>query len=395
MYTSSLSVAGDLKPLTSRLFTRNNKSRERLLRVILAHLFISYSKSGSHQPMYLSQNALNEERNPFEKPVDNSMTVRGLIDTFISNPELFTVKKSTKKDKRKDKGRYSVRPATEVTMTPKLYGMFYEYGWKVDGLTHDAQQLLTDTLLLRDYHSRHTYKIGDQIMDTSSIRRTDHKDGSLGRINGHPWQTQTRSGIDCSNWSIDGDNDLVMLDFDQFAPRSIAIMNDLELPSDPYPTIKSKCGKYQLTRDTVKGLFAASLSMKEGLAHAFSGKMKRHGKYSNKSILDGLIKANPAIALKATLSPNKLTYQYRSLESDLMMITLQVCNAFGIGICGIHDGLFCRRKDMERVKAIMLSAVETALTNRGLFHRINDLTISVKESLSKPYKQSYIDIPSV
>lgn len=393
MYTHALSVTGDIAPLTSKLFTRNNKSRESLLRVILAHLFISYSKNGIHQPMYLSQNALNEDHRPFGPVIDYSMTVRGLIDSFINNPELFTVKKSKKSDKRIEKERKTFRPATEVTMTPKLYGMFYEYGWKVDGLTHDAQQLLTDTQLLSNYHSKHIYKIGDTVIDTSSIRRTVQKDGSLGRLSGHPWLTQTRSGVDCSNWSIDGDNDLVMLDFDQFAPRSLAILNDLEVPSDPYPTIKSTCGKYQLTRDTVKGLFAASLSMKDGLAHVLGLTSNRKGKYTSKSILANLISANPAIALKYDLAPNRLSYQYRSLESDLMMIIIQACNAFGIGVCGIHDGVFCRRKDVDKVKAIMLSAVETALTERGLYHRVSDLTVSLKETLSKPHKSDYIDKP--
>jgi hypothetical protein len=393
MYTASLSITGDITPLTNRLFTRNNKSREGLLRVILAHLFLSYSKSGNHQPVYLSQNSLNEDHRPFGPYIDYSMTVRGLINNFIDNPELFTVKKSKKTDSRITKERKTFRPATEITMTPKLYGMFYEYGWKVDGLTHDANQLLTDTQLLTNYHNKHTYKIGDAIMDTSLIRRTVQKDGSLGRLSGHPWLTQTRSGVDCSNWSIDGDTDLVMLDFDQFAPRSIAIMNDFEVPSDPYPTIKSTCGKYQLNRETVKGLFAASLSMKDGLAHVLGLTINRKGKYTSKSILATLISANPAIALKYDLAPNRLSYQYRSLESDLMMIILQACNAFGIGACGIHDGIFCRRKDVDKVKSIMLSAVETALTQRGLYHRVDDLTISLKESLSKPHKSDYIDKP--
>jgi hypothetical protein len=396
MYTHALSITGDITPLTSRLFTRNNKSREALLRVILAHLFISYSKSGTHQPMYLSQNALNEDHRPFGPYVDYSMTVRGLINNFIDNPELFTVKKSKKTDSRITKERKTFRPSTEITMTPKLYGMFYEYGWKVDGLTHDAQQLLTDTQLLRDYHSRHIYKIGDAIMDTSSIRRTVQKDGSLGRLSGHPWLTQTRSGVDCSNWSIDGDTDLVMLDFDQFAPKSLAILNDLEVPSDPYPTIKSICGEYQLTREIVKTLFAAALSPTDALARVLpkstkTSKVERLGKYTSKSILDSLISSNPVIALKYDLAPNRLSYQYRSLESDLMMITLQACHAFGIGICSIHDGVFCRRKDVDRVKVIMLSAVDTALTNRGLYHRVGDLTISLKQSLSKPHKTDYLD----
>ncbi len=393
MYTASLSITGDLTPLTNQLFTRNNKQREQLLRIILAHLFTLYSKNGSHQPMYLSQNTLNEDHRPFGPVVDYSMVVRGLIDTFTQHPEYFVVKKASKTDKRIVKDRVSYRPATEVSMTPKLYGMFYEYGWQVSGLTQDAQQLIIDTQLLRDYHSKHIYKIGDQTMDTSTIRRTVQKDGSLGRLSGHPWLTQTRSGVDCSDWSIDGDTDLVMLDFDQFAPRSLAILNDLEVPNDPYPQILSNCGQYQLTRDTVKGLFAASLSPKDGLAHALNRKMKRLGKYSSKNILDRLITSNPVIALKYEMKPNRLSHQYRSLESDIMSIIIQACNAFGIGICGIHDGVFCSRKNVDKVKSIMLSAVDTALTSRGLSHRIDDLPVSLKQSLSKPHKSEYLDIP--
>jgi hypothetical protein len=86
-----------------------------------------------------------------------------------------------------------------------------------------------------------------------------------------------------------------------------------------------------------------------------------------------------------------LTYQYRSLESDLMMSITKACMAFDIGICGIHDGLFCRRKDAEQVKSFMVSATNAVLTKRGLSHRANDLTISLKQSLSKSNKPLFID----
>jgi hypothetical protein len=396
-YLNNLSLNGDISPLTKQLFTRTNPSREALLKLILAHLFILYSKSNQHRPMYLSQNIFNEDHRPFGPVVDHSMTIRGLINTFKNHSELFTVTVAKPTDKRVEKERIKSRPATEVSMTPKLYGMFYEYGWKVTGLTEEAIQFLSDTQILRDYHSKHVYKIGNQVMDTSYIRRNGQKDGSLGRIHGHPWQTQTRSAIDCSNWSIDGDTDLVMLDFDQFAPRSLAILHDLKVPSDPYPVIHSVCGEYQLTRETVKLLFSVALSTSNQLAHALPKKskltpnIKRHGKYLGKTLLSALCNSNPVINNKQEFKPNHLIYQYRSLESDLMMIVIQACNAFDIGICTIHDGVFCRRKDAEQVKSFMLSAVKSTLAKRGLSNRATELTISLKETLSKPHKPIFID----
>ena len=403
-YLTTLSIDGDITPIAKKLFTRSNSDRLELLRIVLANLLILYDRHGLYEPMYLGQNTFNVDGGPFDESTNKSRIVRGLVQSFINNPDWFAVKVNSKYSKRikATKDRSSKRPATEVSMTPKLYGYMHELGLKLIGISPEATQLLEDTQTLRKYYTSHSYKIGDQEMDCESIRRTTQKDGSLGRITAHPWLTQTRSGIDCSDWSINGDTDLVMLDFDQFAPRSLAILNDLAMPSDPYPSIKSVCGGYQLSRDTVKGIFAASLSNTEVMAHVLpkalmlpDGKtiFKRQGSYRSKAILDSLIKANPVIGKKYELAPNKLTYQYRSLESDLMMSITKACMAFDIGICGIHDGVFCRRKDAEQVKSFMLSAVNAVLSKRGLSHRVQDLAVSVKQSLSKSHKPLFIDEP--
>lgn len=298
----------------------------------------------------------------------NKNYTRKLVDAFVQigqfNQDLFVVNKASPKSKMVESQTFGskYRPYTEMCLTDAYHQHLSKNRQEIlrnrkESLKEtgeDPRRLLE--LALLEYFSKHSYRVnGVEQKCSVSV-------GENGRIVLSPMTNMMRSsvftvGVDAENsilnlsfelnkldWSIDGNTDLVIVDYTACKPTVVSHLAGLTFSGD-YPVIEG------MDRAVVKKMCS---SVSNGSTHGkpitrpkqVDGVHKNHScSLSNKEVLDLIYKAIPAYSG----DPVEINKGYYEVETSLMKSILRFARDKGIGLIPLHDGIICSNKHASAI----------------------------------------------
>ena len=289
---------------------------------------------------------------------------RRQVDTGLSigeaNPSIFEVNRASSTDKYLSVcnfNRLERRQASEMSLTKEAYESVKHLRSSL--LTHHAET--DEECSLNLYFDKHQYKIGDRLVSRWVTVAHD------GRIT-HPMTNEPRSNFHVAikeneivsldyqeklNWSIDGDSDLVLLDYKAFAPTVISTLNNTSFKD--YPEIEG------FTRDQVKQVVSA---IRQGSRDRVTNQLKRISRpkqieklgshscqLSNQEVLEIVYDACPALLLPLEL----IKRQYIETETRLLREVITSAKRMNCGIIPLHDGVIVPRRTAWYFTEVMQS----------------------------------------
>ena len=278
---------------------------------------------------------------------------RRQVDTGLQigefNPSIFEVNRASSTDKYLSPSsfnRLNARQASEMRLTDDAYQAVKHL--RLSLMNQNAQT--DEECALNLYFDQHQYRIGDELISRWVTVAND------GRIT-HPMTNEPRSNFTVAldgdeivsldyqeklNWSIDGDSDLVLLDYKAFAPTVISTLNHTSFKD--YPEIEG------FTRDQVKQIVSA---IRQGSRDRVTNELKRISRpkqieklgshscrLSNQEVLELVYDACPALLLPLEL----IKRQYIETETRLLREVIASAKRMNCGIIPLHDGVIVPRR---------------------------------------------------
>jgi hypothetical protein len=386
-----------LQSIKGTLFKRNLDSpvRDYQLRVVLGNLLVNIlSNSKTVTPLKYFNRDLEvdwDAPNPTSKETYNTHEgiFRNLLVTLGKHPQYFSFIKPDDSKRSKEMLESRKRMATTVELNvqflmdfipsvggivtvPLVMGLVTYGGVNKNKNTHVDESvykaILDSEVKLNDYFARYEYAIDGEVVPASVFIdfKEDVTDKWIGgRVYGHPFTNAPKT--ERHRFSIDGTKDLTKLDFKSFSARCLNyIYGFTNTPEDFYriPLVESGV----IDRDTAKQCFMFLFG--RGPYSETTGKIKSRFKAgllpkgtSHQKVINELLKLNPALLKIPTSDPTLGQRKCETIESKILRRVIDTCADNDLAIAPIHDGVFCKTSDAERIKQIMESSARKVMEN--------------------------------
>jgi hypothetical protein len=249
-----------------------------------------------------------------------------------------------------DSGERFVRRGNTLSLTKEFYEFYKSI--PIHEVVHEKDSFL---YWLNSYFAKHTYTYRGRVFDKPSYTNSTN-----GRIE-HPLTSATRAASKLKlrvkneevnilefnthpphELSIDGDFDLIMIDYKGFAPSVLSY--EFEYDFDDYPEIQG------FTRDQVKILAnAVRWKVKSRGLRRVRGIGPHTSTLTGKQIEAKILEAIPVYALDSKV----LDKRFYELEVEILKKTLEFCDKKNIGVIPVHDGVILSNKNKQPVAEFM------------------------------------------
>lgn len=384
----------ELLAIKKALFKRklNVPVRDNQFKILLGNLLMNQlSDLPTITPMkYFTHDVdTNWDRSGLSKDAHNThvRVFRHLLLVLQKYPQYFLFTKADDSRRTEEMLQSKTRMATTILLLPQFnldFGIssdFIRYSPLSDTTYVTSEvfnKIQADQKYLNEYFGKHEYAINGELMPAKVFihYRENVSDEFIGgRIFGHPFTNAPQNLR--PTFSINGDADISKLDYKSFSARCLYYLSNLkeEPPKDFYAL-----GIDGVNRDTAKLCFMYLFG--NGPYSETTGEIKRRFKsgvlpkgINHKLVISRLLELNPGIK---DIPKNDSTLGQRkceTIESRILMEVIRYCDNRGIPIAPIHDGLFCRTKDVQEIQmameAIPKKIFEPILPNT---HHINFIT---------------------
>ena len=266
------------------------------------------------------------------------------------NPSIFVVERSSSKNSYLAPttwNRLMARPATTMCLTEDAYSKVHQFKKDIQlRLSRDGDE----EARLNLYFDQHDYRVNGvkqtRWVTVSNDNRIVHPMTNLPRgdfsVHTENGEVQSLEFPKSIGWSIDGDENLVLLDYQAFAPTVISSINNTVFKD--YPEIEG------FTRDQVKKIFSA---VRQGSRDRVTNELKRVSRpkqidglgehscsLSNAEVLEIIYDSCPALLLPLEL----IKKQYIDAETSLLREIIRQSMFWQIGIVPLHDGVIVPKK---------------------------------------------------